>query len=125
MNPFTYLSKDSREERRALRAQESNADRAARVTANSTWWMALFTLCLLLANIGTICLLIQGGVDTHALAQASIGTAKAADAQAKAAQRFSDTAEGIKRGVSNAVEQLQAAAANAKDSVVPRKLLCD
>jgi hypothetical protein len=52
----------------------------------------------------------SGGVDTHALAET-------ASDQADAAQQFSDTAEDINQRMSDAVDQLSAAAAHAKSSI--------
>jgi hypothetical protein len=59
----------------------------------------------------------RGGVDTHALAEASGDAANAASDQADAAQQFSDTAEDINSRMSDAVDQLSAAADNAKASI--------
>jgi hypothetical protein len=52
----------------------------------------------------------SGGVDTHAIAEA-------ASDQADAAQQFSDTAEDINNRMSDAVDQLQAAANNANTGI--------
>jgi hypothetical protein len=59
----------------------------------------------------------QGGIDTHALAEATKDAAGAASDQADAAQQFSDTAEDINGRMQDAVDQLQAAAENAKSSI--------
>ena len=56
MNPFVYI-KDKLEERRARREQEPPVDKAARVTANATGWMALFTFVLMLVGVGTYLIL--------------------------------------------------------------------
>jgi hypothetical protein len=52
----------------------------------------------------------QGGVDTHALADAAID-------QADAAQQFSDTAEDINNRMSDAVDQLTTTTDNVKASI--------
>jgi hypothetical protein len=59
----------------------------------------------------------EGGIDTHALAEATGDASRAASDQADAAQQFSDTAEDINERMSDAVEQLEAAANNAKASI--------
>jgi hypothetical protein len=123
MHPFVYIG-NKLEERRARREQETPADRAARVTATATAWMAVFTVLLALLNGVTVVILRnqlkemhEGGVDTHALAQASSNAADAAADQADASQQFSDTAEDINEGIAGAVDQLEAAADNAKASI--------
>jgi hypothetical protein len=79
--------------------------------------MAIFTALLFALNGVTVVILRnqlkemhEGGIDTHALAQA-------ASDQADAAQQFSDTAEDINGDINGAVDQLQAAADNAKVSI--------
>jgi hypothetical protein len=123
LHPITYI-RNWREERRAKREQETTADRAARVTANATVWMAVFTVLLFVLNGITVFILSiqlkemhEGGIDTHALAKASENAADAASDQADAAQQFSDTAEDINGRMQEAVDQLQAAAENANTSV--------
>lgn len=59
----------------------------------------------------------QGGIDTHALAEATKDASGAASDQADAAQQFSDTAEDINGRMSDAVDQLQAAAKNTKTTI--------
>jgi hypothetical protein len=116
LHPITYI-RNWREERRARREQETTADRAARVTANATVWMAVFTALLFVLNGITVLILSnqlkemhEGGVDTHALAQASSD-------QADAAQQFSDTAEDINGDINGAVDQLEAAAKNTRTTI--------
>jgi hypothetical protein len=57
--------------------------------------MAIFTGVLTILSGLTLFLLYEGGIDTHALAQASTD-------QADAAQQFSDTAEDINGRMQNA-----------------------
>ncbi len=123
MHPFVYI-KNWREERRARKEQETPADRAARVTANATVWMAVFTLFLFLLNGATVWILKnqlkemhEGGIDTHALAQASSDAASAASDQADAAQQFSDTTDDINKGISSAGKQLEASANNTRTTI--------
>lgn len=59
----------------------------------------------------------QGGIDTHALAEAAGDAANAASDQTDAAQQFSDTAEDINSGISDAVSQLEAAANNTRTTI--------
>lgn len=72
------------------RRKETPADRAARLTAQATVWLAVFTVCLVLTSVGTVVILRnqlremhEGGIDTHNLATA-------AGEQAKAMQILSD-----------------------------------
>lgn len=103
---------------------ETPTDRAARLTATATVWMAVFTFALAATSILTIWVLInqlkemrEGGIDTHALAQATEASAKAASDQAGAAQKFADTAKDINGGISRAADQLGAASKNARVSI--------
>jgi hypothetical protein len=66
------------QQRKTKKAQETPVDRAARITANATVWMAAFTAVLVLVGIGTLCILKNqlhemhtGGLDTHDLAVAA------------------------------------------------------
>lgn len=65
-------------ERQERMRTEQPVDRAARLTATATVWMALFTFILVLTSIGTVVILKNqltemhtGGEDTHTLAQAT------------------------------------------------------
>jgi hypothetical protein len=116
--------KSKTQERKAKKQNETSADRAARRTAVATIWMAIFTLVLAATSGFTIWILKnqlremhEGGIDTHALAEATGDMATAASDQADAAQQFSDTAEDINSRMSDAVDQLQVAAENAKASI--------
>ncbi|MBV9574477.1 MAG: hypothetical protein JOY93_10515 [Acidobacteriales bacterium] len=59
----------------------------------------------------------RGGIDTHALAQATKNASEAARDQADAAQRFSHTVEAINGRMQDAVDQLESAANNAKAAI--------
>ena len=111
-------------DRKAKKQAESPADRAARRTAVATIWMAIFTFVLAGTSGFTIWILKnqlhemhEGGIDTHALAEATGDAANAATDQADAAQQFSDTAEDINGGIAGAVDQLEATAQNAKAAI--------
>lgn len=94
-------------------------------------WMVRLTGALVvasLASLGTAILQWRSsenqGVDTHNLAvaagkqsDAASDMATAAGDQVDAANNFSDSAEEINRGVTGAVDQLKAAASNAKASI--------
>src|ERR1700735_5402539 len=80
------------DERKAKKEQESAADRAARVTANATVAMAIFTVVPTLKRMGASVKKHTGNIDTHTLAKANIDASNAASDQADAAQQFSDTA---------------------------------
>ncbi len=112
------------QQRKAKRENETPTDRAARVTASATVWIAFFTVVSASVGIFTFCVLRnqlqemhQSGIDTHALAGAASDAANAASDQADAAQQFSDTAEDINGGIAGAVGQLEAAAGNAKAGI--------
>lgn len=105
------------DERKAKKKDEPSVDRAARITARATVWMAIFTLVLAVTSGLTVLILKnqlkemhEGGIDTHALADA-------ASDQADAAQQFSDTVEDINGGIAAAANQLEVAANNAKASI--------
>jgi hypothetical protein len=112
------------QERKAKKAAETPVDRAARITATATVWMAAFTAVLVAVGILTLYVLKtqlkemhEGGIDTHNLAEAAGDAANAATDQADAAQQFSDTAEDINNRISDAVDQLQTAAQNTKTTI--------
>jgi hypothetical protein len=116
--------KTKMDERRAKKEKENPTDRAAHVTASATKWMAVFTFILAISSGLTLCILHNqltemhtGGIDTHALAQATEDASGAASDQADAAQQFSDTAEDINDRMSDAVDQLKAANAQSKSAV--------
>jgi hypothetical protein len=105
------------EERRDKRNNETTEQKAARLTAEATRWIAIFTVVMAIVAALTLWELIQGGADTKALVAASKQQANAASDQADAAQQFSDTAEDINGRMSDAVDQLSAAASNAKAGI--------
>jgi hypothetical protein len=113
LHPFVYI-RNKLEERRATREQENPADSAARRTTTATVWMAVFTGVLTLLSLLTLGVLKNqlkemqaGGIDTHALAQASEDAAVAAQQNAQAAASFAQSAEGINRRTSEAVTQFR------------------
>lgn len=88
--PIGYI-KRMVHERTAKKKEESPADKAGRVTATATKWMAIFTFMLMLFTGGTLLILKsqlremhEGGVDTRNLALA---------AQAQAAQMKIDSSQ--------------------------------
>ena len=96
---------------------EDRVKRAERWMIGLTAAIAFFGLCSVVVAVlqwqsmdGQLEEMRRGGVDTHALANAAID-------QADAAQQFSDTAEDINGEMSDAVDQLSAAANNAKASI--------
>ena len=98
--------KSKMREYRARKNNEAPTDRAVRVTANATVWMAIFTAFLFFTSAATVWILKnqllemhEGGIDTHALAQA-------AKRQAAAAQSFSDSADRIKTSMNDAVGKM-------------------
>jgi hypothetical protein len=103
---------------------ESPSDRAARVTANATKWMAVFTLLLVAANAGTIWILRNqlsemhsGGIDTHSLADAAQKTETSAEKSAQASRDFADTASGVNTKLGTAVDKLNLQADSLAKSV--------
>ena len=75
---LTRYAKHKMDERAAKKQKETPADRAARVTANATLWMAIFTFVSIAVSFGTFWILKSqlremhdGGVDTHTLAETS------------------------------------------------------
>jgi hypothetical protein len=96
---------------------EDRVNRAERWMIYLTGAVAFFGLCSVIVGIlqwrsmnGQLREMHEGGIDTHALADA-------ASDQADAAQQFSDTAEDINGGVAGAVDQLSATADNARASI--------
>jgi hypothetical protein len=110
--------------REAKRKGESPTDRAARISAKATAWMAVFTLFLALTSGGTIWILINqlremhtGGVDTHSLANAATKTEAAAEKSAQASRDFADTAAKINSSLGTAVDKLNLQAEALNESV--------
>jgi hypothetical protein len=79
---FVGYIKRKIDERTAKKQKEPPVDRAARVTANATLWIAIFTFVSVAVSVGTFLILKSqlkemhdGGVDTHNLAQAAMDSA--------------------------------------------------
>lgn len=75
---FVGYVKSQMDKRRSKTEQETPADKAARLTAKATVWMAFFTLVIVIVNLGTLWVLNKqlgemhdGGIDTHNLAVAA------------------------------------------------------
>ena len=75
-------AKRKMDERTAKKQKEPPTDKAARVTANATIWIAFFTFVSVAVSVGTFLILKSqlkemhdGGVDTHNLAQAAMDQA--------------------------------------------------
>ena len=54
-----------------VKKPETSADWAARKTASATIWIAAFTVILALVSLFTLFEVIEGGADTHTLAEAA------------------------------------------------------
>jgi hypothetical protein len=76
-----YEYKTKRDQRKAERNNENAVDRAARRTADSTVWIARFTVVLAIASIITLYEVWAGGADTAKLAQAAVDQATALEGQ--------------------------------------------
>ncbi|MGD0294469.1 MAG: hypothetical protein ABSB30_11480 [Terracidiphilus sp.] len=110
--------------RAAKKNSEDPAEKASRLTARATVWMAVFTFFLALTSAGTILILANqlkemhsGGVDTHNLADAAVKTEAAAEKSAKASRDFADSAEKINLGIGIAVDKLNLQAEELRESV--------
>jgi len=67
------------DERKAEKQKETPTDRAARITANATFWIAVFTFVSVGVSVGTFLILRKqlnemhdSGVDTHTLAEQAL-----------------------------------------------------
>jgi len=76
---FSRYTKRKLDERAAKRQKDTPADKAARVTASATVWIAFFTFVSVGVSVGTYLILKsqlnemhEGGVDTHTLAQQAL-----------------------------------------------------
>jgi hypothetical protein len=111
---FVRYAKRKINERAAKRQKETPTDRTARVTANATVWIAVFTFVSVAVSVGTFLILRSqlrelhdGGVDTHTLAQQAVNQTTLLRQQVvgtqAAALRFSTgfSAEGFEIGVVN------------------------
>jgi hypothetical protein len=110
-------------ERHSKKQEESPTDRAARVTAKATVWLAIFTVVLAGTSIGTVVILKNqlkemhdGGIDTHALADATEKMKGSAEKSAQASRDFADTAGDIKDSIDTAVDKLDAQAKGIEQS---------
>jgi len=82
------------DERAAKKQKEPPTDRAARVSANATVWIAFFTFASVAVSVGTFLILRSqlkemhdGGVDTHNLADAAKSTAITAENTLKSSEK--------------------------------------
>lgn len=114
---FVGYVKRKLHQRRAKKQHEKPADRAARRTATATVWMAIFTVVL--ATVSGLTLLVlrlqlkemhEGGIDTHALADATSKMKDSAEKSAQASRDFADTAGDINDSMGDAVKKLDAQA---------------
>lgn len=86
MRPIWPISQIKRQlqQRAAKYEGEQPADKAARRTADATWWIAIFTIVLAIVGFITLYEVIEGGDDTRALAVAADKQAVAANGEQKA-----------------------------------------
>ncbi len=73
----SVIQKRKVDERRSGSAWEEPADRAARITASATKWMAIFTFALVLTSALSWWEIHSGSVDTHNLADAAVASSRA------------------------------------------------
>lgn len=104
-------------ERKAKHENETTEQRAARVTATATAWIAWFTVILAAASLLTLYEVVEGGKDTHVLAEAAKAQADAAVklAEAAASQAKSASAQISKLDVAN--QQTRSLAQTARQSL--------
>jgi hypothetical protein len=114
---FISYVKREMHERHAKKQEESTVDRAARHTANATIWLAVFTVILAATSLGTVWILKNqlkemhdGGIDTHALAEASGN-------QAKAARDFAISSDSINSEINDAESDFAKMAKNSEGSI--------
>jgi hypothetical protein len=102
---FVFYLERKMSGRAAKRREETAVDRAARITASATFWIAIFTLVSLLVSVGTF-LILKGqlkemhdsGTDTHDLAVAAGQQAIAANTQSQQAiAQTSKMSESLKK----------------------------
>jgi hypothetical protein len=112
-----------RYQRKRKKEEEAPTDRAARLTATATIWMAIFTLLLILVGGGTYWILKnqlremhEGGIDTQNLARAA---QKQAAASVQQVSNFAALAIAAKTQSDNTVALAQAA----KDQVTKMEAL--
>jgi hypothetical protein len=114
---FVHYVKRIVHKRRAKRENEKPEERAARLTATATVWIAIFTIVLAIVAGLTLVELILSGADTKALVGAAAKQATAADKtkdsaekSAQASRDFADTAGDINGSINDAVKKLDAQA---------------
>jgi hypothetical protein len=100
------VNRQQAHERNIKKNQESPADKAARRTAEATVVLARVTVVLAILSALTLWQIYEGGIDTHALADAANRQVCAAEKSAKAARDFADTADEINSGIQDAVRKL-------------------
>jgi hypothetical protein len=108
--PIGYIKREA-QKRAAKKKEESPADKAMRITATATMWMAIFTFLLFLVTGGTLVILKSqlqemhgGGIDTHELA---IAAGKQADRTKELAESAKASAEAAKSAANTAAESLR------------------
>jgi hypothetical protein len=113
MARFVSNVKSEMHGRRTKQQEETPVDRAARRTANATVWLAVFTVVLAATSVGTIWILKnqlremhEGGIDTHALADATEKMKSSAEKSAQASRDFADTETKISSGIMSAAQEL-------------------
>jgi methyl-accepting chemotaxis protein len=103
------------QERRAKKEKEGPADKAARVTATATLWIALFTLVLAILSGLTWWEIHTGSADTKALAEAA---KKQADSTHDLAVQAKNQADRTKDVADAAKEQAEAAKSQSDDTKI-------
>lgn len=98
-----HQRRSRREKKKTL---ESADQKTAKLTAEATRWIAVFTVVMAIVAGLTLWELIQGGADTKALVDASKKQACAASKSAKASQDFAATAALINGNINDAVGKL-------------------
>lgn len=101
-----YIKRKLRE-RNAKKDKESPTDRAVRVTATATIWMAMFTFVLAFVGAVTLIEIVKGGQDTHDLAVA-------AGKQADKMKDMSDAADKIRQAAEDMAAQERILADNSR-----------
>jgi hypothetical protein len=105
------------QERRAKYKDEPATDKAARRTATATVWIAVFTV--ILAGVGAFTLyeVIEGGNDTHTLAEAAKAQAEAAQSQTQRMETMGETARAQAIAAIELAEAAKSQAQSASDQV--------
>jgi hypothetical protein len=74
---FIGYVKGKLKEKEAKRKNENPTDRAARRTADATYWIAAFTIILAITSGVTLYEVIAGGEDSHKLAESTLAASRA------------------------------------------------